>query len=79
MSKVLKAISLTLLLGSTGCSIILKDKGAIGFEYSQRFGFYHEAATTESEASSTTDLQPVVDYVIKLREPEETDSDNTDG
>lgn len=52
-----------------GCAITLSDEGEVAFKFTQGFTVSHKAVETDAESKATADFKPLVDYIVKLREP----------
>lgn len=57
------------LVAVCGCAITLSDNGEVSFEFRQGFTVSHRTATTDAESKATTDFKPLMDWILKLREP----------
>ena len=57
------------LVAMCSCTITLSDKGSVSIEFTQGIKIGHETSATQAKSEATTDLQPLVDYIIEVREP----------
>ncbi len=57
------------LVAMCSCTLTLRDQGEVSIEFRQGITIGHKTSETHAESTATADFQPLVDYVIDLREP----------